>query len=377
MVDSLAALSKESGDVYISLVPFAKNVNLGAGFDPKYIKWSSPAGTSNPDTWDENNGTCSAGTSSTKTSCLAQNACSIPGYTSKNSCTAAGVCSNTQYTTQNSCTAATGSCSKTQYTTQNTCTSNKGTWTAGKYTWTAGKWGTGYTSWTPDNHSAWSGCVMDRDQDYDIKNTAPVPGDTSATSTLFPAQEYLQGSTNYCKAGSAAYLQPVIPMTENWNTLKTAITNMDPTGGTNQAIGVAWGWQSLSTTNGPIAAPAKDPNYVYQDYLVILSDGLNTQHRWPSYGNGNTQYTCSPGNVLCIDARQKLLCDAIKDPAQNGGANIKIFTIQVNINNVDPTSTVLQGCASDGNFQMITSPGQTSAAFANIMAQIAKLRISQ
>jgi len=218
---------------------------------------------------------------------------------------------------------------------------------------------------------------MDRDQDYDIKNTAPTVGDTNTVSTLFPAQEYFQGSTNYCKVGSRAYLQPIMPLTNNWNALKTAITSMNPTGGTNQAIGVAWGWQSLSTTNGPIMAPAKDANYLYQDYLVILSDGLNTQDRWPSYGNGNTQYTCSPGNVPCIDARQKRLCDAIKDPAQNGGANIKIFTIQVNVNSVDPTSTVLQYCASDGNFQMITSATQTAGAFANIVAQIAKLRISQ
>ncbi|MBN8961566.1 MAG: pilus assembly protein [Rhizobiales bacterium] len=366
MVDSLSALNNLPGDVYISLVPFAKNVNLGSSFNKQYIKWSSPAGTSNPDTWDENNGTCSVGSSSTKTSCLAQSACSIPGYTSKTSCQSAGVCSNTQYTSQTSCTGA-GTCSKSQYTSKNNCTSNGGTWTSN--TWTTGTWGTGYATWTPLDHSKWNGCVMDRDQDYDIKNTAPSPGDTNAVSTLFPAQEYMQGSTNYCKTTSTPYLQPIMPMTNNWTTLKQAIDNMNPTGGTNQAIGVAWGWQSLSTTNGPIAAPAKDANYVYQDYLVILSDGLNTQDRWPSYGNGNTQYTCN--GQLCIDARQKKLCDAIK------ANNITVFTIQVNINNIDPKSAILQDCATDGNFQMITSSDQTADAFNNILSQIAKLRISQ
>src|SRR5690606_20420653 len=131
----------------------------------------------------------------------------------------------------------------------------------------------------------------DRDQDNDISNAAPVPGDTNAASTLFPAQEYTQGSTNYCKAGSSTYLQPIIPMTDpivsqannpsktELQRLTKAIDDMDPTGGTNQAIGIAWGWQSLSTTNGPITAPAKEQNYTYQDYLVILSDGLNTQDR--------------------------------------------------------------------------------------------------
>ncbi|HWV95768.1 MAG TPA: hypothetical protein VN130_01350, partial [Xanthobacteraceae bacterium] len=107
----------------------------------------------------------------------------------------------------------------------------------------------------------------------------------------------------------------------------------------------------------------------------ILSDGLNTQDRWPSYGNGQTQSTCN--GQPCIDARQKKLCDAIKDPLKNDGSSITIFTIQVNINNADPTSAVLQDCASGGNFQMITSSNQTADAFNNIFAQIAKLRISQ
>lgn len=379
MVTQLAGLAKAPGDVYISLIPFAKNVNLGSSFDKSYIKWSSPAGTSNPDTWDENNGTCSVGSSTTKASCATQNSCSIPGYTSKTSCQSAGVCSNTQYTSQSSCTGA-GKCSKSQYTSKNSCQSNSGTWTAN--TWTAGVWGAGYATWTPSDHSKWNGCVMDRDQDKDISNEAPVPGDTNAVSTLFPAQEYTQGSTNYCKSSSSTYLQPVIPMTDPTATqpnnlnqtqltmLTKAIGDMDPTGGTNQAIGIAWGWQSLSTTNGPIKAPAKDPDYTYQDYMVILSDGLNTQDRWPSYGNGSSQYTC--GGQPCIDARQKKLCDAIK------ADNITVFTIQVNINGVDPRSTVLEACASNSsNFQEITDPNEIATAFDNILLQITKLQISQ
>lgn len=371
LITQLAGRAKTTGDIYVSLVPFAKNVNLGSGFDKSYIKWSSPTGTSNPDTWDENNGTCSVGSASNKTSCLAQNSCSIPGYTSQTSCQSAGVCSNTQYTTQSTCTAA-GSCSNSSYSNRNNCTSHGATWTY--YTWTTGTWGK-YATWTPANHSKWSGCVMDRDQDNDISNVAPVPGDTNAVSTLFPAQEYYQGSTNYCNPNSSAYLQPVVPMTDvttGLSTLTTAIDAMDPTGGTNQAIGTAWGWQSLSTTNGPIKAPAKDPNYAYQDYLVILSDGLNTQDRWPSYGNGNTQYTCN--GEPCIDARQKKLCDAIK------ASGVTVFTIQVNINSADPKSAILQDCATPNlanSAQMITQAGQTSQAFNTILSQITKLQISK
>lgn len=328
LITQLAGRAKTAGDIYISLVPFAKNVNLGSNFNQSYIKWSSPAGTSNPDTWDENNGTCSGGSS----------------YKTMVTCTSSKVCSDTRYSTQQ------------------TCQSNGKIWQA-RYTW------------TPASHSKWSGCVMDRDQDNDISNVAPSPGDTNAVSTLFPAQEYYQGSTNYCNTSGSTYLQPVVPMTDvttGLNTLTTAIGNMNPTGGTNQAIGVVWGWQSLSTTNGPIAAPAKDPNYAYQDYLVILSDGLNTQDRWPSYGNGNTQYTCN--GQPCIDARQKKLCDAIK------ASGVTVFTIQVNINNGDPQSAILQDCASPNlanSAQMITQAGQTSQAFNAILSQITRLQISK
>jgi ACT domain-containing protein len=136
---------------------------------------------------------------------------------------------------------------------------------------------------------------------------------------------------------------------------------MSPSGNTNQAVGLAWGWQSLSTTNGPIAAPAKASNYVYKDYIVLLSDGLNTQNRWST-------------SQSSIDDRQEILCQNIKADTTNP---VTIFTIQVNISNRDAKSQVLQDCATNGNFQMITSSSQTSDAFKNILTQISKLRVAK
>ncbi len=85
---------------------------------------------------------------------------------------------------------------------------------------------------------------------------------------------------------------------------------MEPTGNTNQGIGMAWAWMSL-TQSDPLNAPAKDPNYTYKDAIILLSDGLNTQNRWYS-------------NASQIDARQKILCDNAK------AAGITVYTIQVN-----------------------------------------------
>jgi ACT domain-containing protein len=150
-------------------------------------------------------------------------------------------------------------------------------------------------------------------------------------------------------------------MSNQWQTLKDQITAMSPSGNTNPAVGLAWGWQSLSTTNGPIAAPAKASNYVYKDYIVLLSDGLNTQNRWST-------------SQSSIDDRQEILCQNIKADTTNP---VTIFTIQVNISNRDAKSQVLQDCATNGNFQMITSSSQTSDAFKNILTQISKLRVAK
>ena len=126
---------------------------------------------------------------------------------------------------------------------------------------------------------------------------------------------------------------------------------------------LAWGWQSLSTTNGPIAAPAKADNYVYKDYIVLLSDGLNTQNRW------------STSAVQLSTTRQATLCANIADDKTNP---VTVFTIQVNINNADALSQVLKDCATkDGSFQMITNSTQTSDAFKKILTQISKLRVAK
>jgi hypothetical protein len=134
-------------------------------------------------------------------------------------------------------------------------------------------------------------------------------------------------------------------------------------GNTNQPIGLQWGWQSL-VGGGPFSVPAMDPNYVYTQVIILLSDGLNTQDRW---------YT----DQSSIDKR-------MYDPATGKGtcANIKaagvqIYTIQVNTGG-DPTSTLLQACATDSSkFFLLTSADQILATFQSIGTNLTKLRVAQ
>ncbi len=150
----------------------------------------------------------------------------------------------------------------------------------------------------------------------------------------------------------------------NWTALSSKIDAMQPNGGTNQAIGLQWGYQSLTAT--PFTIPAMDPNYKYKQIIILLTDGLNTQDRW--YGDGTNP---SPQ----VDARQQILCDNIN------AAGMTLYAVQVNTSG-DPTSTLLQNCAGSpgkypdpSKFFLLTSSTQIVMTFQQIASEISNLRI--
>ncbi|OJY05430.1 MAG: hypothetical protein BGP04_08565 [Rhizobiales bacterium 62-17] len=189
----------------------------------------------------------------------------------------------------------------------------------------------------------WDGSVMDRDKNSNLSNIAPT-----SSSTLFPATQASDSPVS------------LMGLSYDWAKLKTKVDSMKPNGATNQTIGIAWAWQSL-TTGAPLNAPAKDEAYKYTDVIIILSDGLNTRDRWD--GNGRDY---SPE----VDARQKPLCDAIKK------TGVVIYSVQVNTNN-DPTAEALKYCASDpAKFVMLTTADQIITTFESIGASLSQLRLS-
>src|SRR5262249_13549024 len=161
--------------------------------------------------------------------------------------------------------------------------SNTGTANNPVYTWTA-------------DHSKWNGCVTDRDQNYDTTNTAP------GASKGFPAEQYSSCPT------------AMMGQSYDWTALNAKVDAMVADGSTNQTIGLVWGWQSL-TQGDPLNAPAQDPNYKYQNIIILLTDGLNTQDRW--YGDGS-----NPSSQ--VDNRMRLTCTNIKN------AKITLYAVQVN-----------------------------------------------
>jgi hypothetical protein len=154
----------------------------------------------------------------------------------------------------------------------------------------------------------------------------------------------------------ASCAQSVMELNDNWTAMSTLVNGMTPGGNTNQAIGLALGWMSLAG-GGPFTVPAKDPNFKYQDVIILLTDGLNTQDRWYS-------------SASSIDNRQKLTCTNIKS------AGITLYTVQVNTGG-DPTSTLLQNCATDlGKFFLLTSADQIVATFNSIGVELTQLFVA-
>jgi len=230
-----------------------------------------------------------------------------------------------------------GTCSNSTYKTKTTCTS-------------AGK------TWTIKNHNTWNGCVVDRGntngpsaQNYDTNVSPPVVG---TTASMFSAEQYSSCS------------DPVVPLSYDWTGMKNAVNALSPAGNTNQGIGLALGWMSL-VGGGPFPTPpAMDPNYKYQQIIILLTDGLNTQNRW---------YT----NQSSIDSRQQITCNNIN------AAGITLYAVQVNTGG-DPTSTLLQNCAGSpgkypdsSKFYLLTSANDIITTFGQIAATISNLRVAK
>ncbi len=274
LLDQLKAAASKNGDVYVSIIPFSKDVNVGkANYAATWLDWSE---------WDDDNGDDVSSTTCTKNG-------------KKKKCTTS-------------------------------------------------------STWVPDNHNTWNGCVTDRGNqngphsgNYDTNVTAPS---INNVATLFAPEQY----------GSCS--PKVMGLSYDWINMKNLVDGFYPAGNTNQAIGLAHGWMSL-VGGGPYPAPpAEEANYKYQKIIILMSDGLNTEDRWYS-------------NASQIDARQKMTCDNIKT------AGITVYAVQVNTGG-DPTSSVLKYCASTTDkFVEIKSASQLIATFNAIGTQLSNLRISQ
>jgi hypothetical protein len=435
-IDQLSKLASNPGDVLVSIIPFAKTVNAGASnYSADWIDWTdwlnpptqqqayayaSSSQTTLPMNWhavgpgarcpfttSSNGFYCTTGPANGSSKSTSSNKNVIPssgtysGYIcpslDSNSSAYYNGCWTSEPTGKvetfcsgsSSCAcpldasgAAVTGCSCTGNGSSKSCSGNTyvHNWTQPTVTVGVGfpnrKWTPSTSTPTvPNNYtlastnpiSTWTGCITDRKQPYDTTSDG-------ASVSKFPAIQDHQNGGVFCPSNASPKLEQMMPLSSDWATLKANVNAMQPTGMTNQAIGLAWGWQSLLTTS-PIPAPAENNNENYNRVIILLSDGLNTEDRWVGYG------------VSQIDARQTLMCQNIKamtDPKTNKPM-YTIYAIQVNTSvPADPTSTVLQNCATSVDathpgpyFFMLSNSTDIASTFNNIGVQLSQLRIAQ
>jgi Flp pilus assembly protein TadG len=211
-------------------------------------------------------------------------------------------------------------------------------------------------------HSSWTGCVMDRNQDYDTMNTAATTGNTS---TLFPAAPPTLAGHNTASDWSLTCPTQMIGLTDvlnstGWTNLNKTVTNMTAGGATNQTIGLAWAWQTM--TDGDPENAGTLPQYTSQ-IIIILSDGLNTQDRWTGDGSDEDSGTDTRMGDVCANAKN---------------AGVTIYAVFVDIGGAQGNSKVLQSCATDtAHYFDLTSASQITTAFNEIATQITQLRVAR
>jgi len=317
---------------------------------------------------DSNASSCDSGSSAPGSTTTTSSSTTTSGYTgdSTTSSTTTSTSSGTPTDGQSSCKKKNG---------VKTCTWTRTTVTGTSTKTTITKTGIpSYThTWHPNAHSSWGGCVTDRQRstgtptaqtmttaglratpsiDYDTANTQPSSG--TDDDTKFPAEN----PTSTCPAAT------ITALNYDWTSLNSQITAMQPAGSTNQGIGVSLGWQMVTTGN-PFNTPSLPANTAR--YIILLSDGLNTQNRW--WGDGSTENTTQDGY---IDTHEKSTCDHAK------ADGVIIYTIFLDIGGTHGNSAPLQYCASDSTkYFDLTSTSAVVTAFNQIGQQITNVRVAR
>jgi Flp pilus assembly protein TadG len=184
----------------------------------------------------------------------------------------------------------------------------------------------------------WNGCITDRNQSYDIDDTA-----VTSTSTKYPGA--------LCSSSSLTTIQP---LTADFTTLSSKISAMSPAGNTNITIGLSWGLALLSNQE-PFTEGEPYGTENLTKYIVLITDGDNTENRWTS-------------STSSIDARTELACQSVKD------AGIKLYAIRLQEGN----SSLLSDCASSADTYFdVEDVDDLVPTFQAIGEQISQLRVAK
>lgn len=195
--------------------------------------------------------------------------------------------------------------------------------------------GTGVAASLVTTKAAWTGCLTDRDQPADTTDAAPTSDPTRYRGVK-------------CATTTLATVQP---LATNFSAARAAINAMQPSGNTNITIGLQMGLAVMSS-GLPFQQTGTAPDVLR--YMILLTDGDNTQNRWTS-------------STSAINSRTTLGCNAVK------AAGITLFTVRV----IEGNETLLRNCATSPSMYFnVTSSGGIGDAFKAITSMIKRMRLS-
>lgn len=197
----------------------------------------------------------------------------------------------------------------------------------------------------PSIRTSWTGCVADRDKPHNTKDT---PASVANPASLYPMVNCL---------GAPA---EIMPLTDDWNKLRTRIDSMGAGGMTNITVGAQWGLEMLTST-----LPFNETGATsdVQRFMILLTDGENTLDRWAAGGASMNNDT-------------KAICDTITErgvPESAKVHRINLYTVLV----IDGNEPLLKSCATKPEMYFkVNAASQLENVFKAIASEIGQVRLT-
>jgi Flp pilus assembly protein TadG len=212
-------------------------------------------------------------------------------------------------------------------------------------------------------------------QVVDAAAWTPVPTDFS-NQTYYGSYPVPKGPNFGCD------VQPILPLTTNFNAVRAKVNSLQALGSTNILEGAVWGWKTL-TSRPPFTEGRPGNSVGTRKIMVLLTDGTNNLGPISnSLGSSHSSYGYFVDGRLGISSGSaSAVTDAMNAKTlaacENAKADkIEIYTIRLEEPNVT-TGNMLRDCATDADHYIdVPNRALLDEAFEKIKEKIALVRLS-
>ena len=249
-------------------------------------------------------------------------------------------------------------------------------------------------SYLPDNPAAIAqGTAADRMERYGAAYAAgfkslDFSGQVTASAAWTPQSPDYSNQTFYGGypvpkgPNFGCDVQPIVPLSTNFNMLKTKVNSLAALGSTNILEGAVWGWKTLSS-RAPFTEGRPKGQTATEKIMVLLTDGTNNLGQiGNALGSAHSSYGyLADGRLGISSGSASQITDAMNAKTLEACSNAKddgvvIYTIRLEEPNVT-TGNMLRECASDAEHYFdVPNRSMLDDAFSKIKDRIARIRLS-